>query len=445
MADTWRENAIVQAIEIITDRKIADAGYDKTIKGVINGVLDSAAGKYEIKYQDSLFEAYATSSDLNYQKGQMVSVLIPGNDWSRVKTILGGVSNQTLIQNQIPIASNQYNQIGMSATTVSDAIGLSSYKVDGDSILLAVRGESVDTRFSISQDAYEYIKKGDSLALKIIVRTSLAASQVGGNYGVIFRLVFKDGNGQQTIRNYVVSNQHVIGQPYALQTYTPIEVLYTDVDTENFIRIDSIQAFCEGFPEDETKENVKDIFISGISINGADALTEDQLKGYTMHILDSNGTKLTASKRQILLTAQLKSKGKIVTQNVEYYWGIEDGTVFKGSDKYCGWLGDGWRCLNSYDQKLRSYIAYKTPDFYFTTYQPEFDQYDGVRNKALARDRNSNIICLVVLQGNSFDGYIEIENQTLSEIKIVSSQLDEEGKNKVVYFLDNGQPDFISF
>ena len=99
MANTWREDAIVEAIEIIADKKIAQAGYDKTIKAVINNVLDSAAGKYEIKYQDSLFEAYATSSDLNYQKGQVVSILIPGNDWSRVKTILGGVSNQTLIQN----------------------------------------------------------------------------------------------------------------------------------------------------------------------------------------------------------------------------------------------------------------------------------------------------------------------------------------------------------
>ena len=57
MANTWREDAIVEAIEIIADKKIAQAGYDKTIKAVINNVLDSAAGKYEIKYQDSLFEA----------------------------------------------------------------------------------------------------------------------------------------------------------------------------------------------------------------------------------------------------------------------------------------------------------------------------------------------------------------------------------------------------
>ena len=445
MADTWRQNAIVEAIQIITDRRIAQAGYDKTIKGIINNVLDSAAGKYEIKYQDSLFEAYATSSDLNYQIGQMVSILIPGNDWSRVKTILGGISNQTLIQNEIPVASNQYNQIGMSATTVNNVIGLSSYKPDGDSIILALNGYSTDSSYlSISSDAYDYIKKGDSLAFRMIVRTSLAPSQVGGDYGVIFRLVFKDGNGQQTIRNYIVSNKHVIGQPYALQAYTPVEVLYTDVDTQNFIRIDSIQAFCEGFPEDEQKED-KDIFISGITVNGADALNEEALTGYSMHILDSYGTVLTESKKQILLTAQLKSKGKIVTQNVVYYWGIEDGTIFKGSDKYCGWLGDGWRCLNTYDSNLRSYISFETPDFYFTTYQPQFDEYDGIRNKALARSKKNNIICVAVLQGNSFSGQIQIENQTLAEVKIVSSELTETGINKTIYYLDNGHPDLTCY
>lgn len=50
MADTWRENAIVQAIQIITDKKISQAGYDKTIKGIINKVIDEVAGKYEVRY-----------------------------------------------------------------------------------------------------------------------------------------------------------------------------------------------------------------------------------------------------------------------------------------------------------------------------------------------------------------------------------------------------------
>ena len=36
-----------------------------------------------IKYQDSEFTAYATSSDLNYAEGEQVYILIPGNDWDR--------------------------------------------------------------------------------------------------------------------------------------------------------------------------------------------------------------------------------------------------------------------------------------------------------------------------------------------------------------------------
>ena len=105
MANTWREDAIVEAIEIIADKKIAQAGYDKTIKGVVNRVLDKTTGKYEIKYQDSLFEAYATNANINYLKNDVVSVLIPGNDWDRTKTILSGVSNYATTYQQVPVAS----------------------------------------------------------------------------------------------------------------------------------------------------------------------------------------------------------------------------------------------------------------------------------------------------------------------------------------------------
>jgi len=36
MSDTWRENAIVQAIDIIANKKVAQASFDKTIKAVVN-------------------------------------------------------------------------------------------------------------------------------------------------------------------------------------------------------------------------------------------------------------------------------------------------------------------------------------------------------------------------------------------------------------------------
>lgn len=436
MSDTWREDAIVEAIQIIADKKIAQASFDKTIKAVVNRVLDETTGKYQVRYQDSLFQAYATSSKLNYQKDQMVSILIPGNDWDRVKTILGGVENKVVTYNSIPVASNQYNAIGIGGTTLTEQIGLSSYKPKGD-IYLFKDGQN---GFFINTESYKYIQKGNSIALRMDIRTDLASSQVGGNYGVIFRLVFKDNvTGQQTIRDFTVQKKHVIGQPYSLRAVTPVEVLYTDVDTYNFQRIDSIQAFCQGFPQNDTKtdiKDIKDIFISGIYINGADTLTEQALNGYSLHIVDPQGTQITEDLKTITLTAQLKQSGRIVTENVQYFWGIEDATVFRGAGgEYSGYLGDGWKCLNYYDQGLRAFIPFNSPDFSFTS------QSTNTQGTALASSRYNNVKCVAVLSGNTFSGQIQVINTLLGEVKIISSDKTEDDKNKTIYYLDNGNPD----
>ena len=435
MSDTWREDAIVEAIQIIADKKIAQASFDKTIKAVVNRVLDETTGKYQVRYQDSLFQAYATSSKLSYQKDQMVSVLIPGNDWDRVKTILGGVENKVVTYNSIPVASNQYNAIGIGGTTLSQQIGLSSYKKDGDTYLF----KDGQNGFFINTESYKYIQKGNSIALRMDIRTDLASSQVGGNYGVIFRLVFKDNvTGQQTIRDFTVQKKHVIGQPYSLRAVTPVEVLYTDVDTYNFQRIDSIQAFCQGFPQNDTKTGIKDIFISGVYINGADALTEEALNGYSLHIVDPQGTQITEDLKTITLTAQLKQSGRIVTENVQYFWGIEDATVFRGAGgEYSGYLGDGWKCLNYYDQGLRAFIPFTSPDFSFTS------QSTNTQGTALASSRYNNVKCVAVLSGNTFSGQIQVINTLLGEVKIISSDKTEDDKNKTIYYLDNGNPDLI--
>lgn len=435
MSDTWRENAIVEAIQIIADKKIAQASFDKTIKAVVNKVLDETTGRYQVKYQDNLFQAYATSSKLSYQKDQMVSVLIPGNDWDRVKTILGVIENNVITYHSIPVASDQYNTIGMSGTELSSQIELSSYI---DESYIFINGKN---GFFINEESYKYIQKGNSIALRMDIRTDLASSQVGGNYGVIFRLIFKDNvTGKQTPRNFTVEKKHVIGQPYNLRAVTPVEVLYTDVDTQNFLRIDSIQAFCEGFPLDDNKGQIKDIYISGIYINGADALTQEALAGYSLHITDPKGTELNNSLDTVELIAQLKQSGRIVTENVQYFWGIEDATIFRGSTgKYSGYLGDGWRCLNYYDEGLRAFVPFNSPDFKFTSKVILEDSDES--NIAAAESRENNIKCVAVLSGNVFSGQIQVINTLLGKVEIISSDKTDDEKNKTIYYLDNGNPD----
>lgn len=442
MADTWRENAIVQAIQIITDKKISQAGYDKTIKGIINKVIDEVAGKYEVRYQDSLFEAYATSAKIKYEKDQQVSVLVPGNDWDRTKTILSGVNNVATNYQQVPVVGQQYNNIGPSGTSINNIVELSSYADD----------VTIDITDKVNiNDISNYIKKGDSLALGMTVRTAFADSQFGGKYGLIFNIAYKDNvTGNQVIRQFQVDQSDVIGHPYRLTSPTNVETLIKNADTSNFIRVDSIQAFCNGFPTDSSKEEIKDIFISDIRVNGAKALTDDQLKGYILHIDDSaKGNTLGGSITQIPLVAILKINGKPTTQNVVYYWFRQNGTVFRGHDRYSGYAGDGWECLNN--PAGSGFVPKKNGKFNFNTKKDILGQMSDSDKEnpeikdltvptALVPQKVMKVLCVAVYNNQDWiTGQIEVINNNAKDIKIESSDLID-GINKTQYFLDNGSP-----
>jgi hypothetical protein len=85
------ENKILDAIQTIVENAVSKANYDKTIKGVISKCSDKSLGKYVVKYQDSSFYAYAADTSVTYTAGTSVYVLVPGNDMSQTKTIIGTV------------------------------------------------------------------------------------------------------------------------------------------------------------------------------------------------------------------------------------------------------------------------------------------------------------------------------------------------------------------
>ena len=119
MSDTRIENAIVEAIDIIAEKKVASANYDKTVIATIKEVVDKTLGKYQVKQQDSVYQAYSTNPNITYEKDQRVSVLISGNDRDRSKIIIGGVKSLATNYKSIPVASEQCNIIGPSGVSLN--------------------------------------------------------------------------------------------------------------------------------------------------------------------------------------------------------------------------------------------------------------------------------------------------------------------------------------
>ena len=86
------EDKICEAISLMVDKAVSEANFDRTIQAIVQECSDASIGKYKVKYQDSAFYAYATSSDVTYTNGSNVYVLVPSNDMTRDKTILGTVT-----------------------------------------------------------------------------------------------------------------------------------------------------------------------------------------------------------------------------------------------------------------------------------------------------------------------------------------------------------------
>ena len=425
MSDTRIENAIVEAIDIIAEKKVASANYDKTVIATIKEVVDKTLGKYQVKQQDSIYQAYSTSPNIVYEEGQRVSVLISGNDRDRSKIIIGGVKSLATNYKSIPVASEQCNIIGPSGVSLNQVMQLSSYK--------DTEGEGINGNFS---DIQRYVQQGNSILLGMTVRTNFASSQTGGRYGLNFYLKFKDEKGER-ITCYPLDSTSVIGNPYGLTKETPVQALFRDVDTKNFVGIEKIQAFCNGFPEDENKIDIKDIFISDIRINGASALTQKQLSNMILHIdCSKNGSQLNKDVPKVLLKAELKINGVVTTENVQYFWFRQNGLVFKGSiGKYSSHAGGGWECVNFFGET--SHIPYNTNQFTFTSKGDDF------KNKiALANQKVTKVLCVAVLEEKTqISSQIEILNTNLGDVEIVSSDLTDNKENQVNYYLGLGSPD----
>ena len=125
---SYIEDNICEAIELIVGKAVASAKYDRTIKATIVSCVDQSIGKFKVKYQDSSFYAYATSSEVTYSKGKEVYILVPGNDMSAEKTILGTVSKLGVDYAVEPEGDEAYEVIGTNCIHSSSTFELCSYK-----------------------------------------------------------------------------------------------------------------------------------------------------------------------------------------------------------------------------------------------------------------------------------------------------------------------------
>lgn len=340
-------NAILQAIEIISNKKISTASFASTIKGTILQCKDESIGKYLVKYQDSTLEAYTTSPSISYLPNTLVYIFVPDGDLSEYKVILG--TSKQLGTNYIQdYIGEEYND--SSKNFIENEMKLKLCSTKTEEKVLYDKGNTQGNFLSISSQLEGQIKNSNYLKISGKIQTQLNYKQkYYGRYGLKIILIVKNsatGNPEQ--QTYYFDNNNFLGNPYEYVTPT-IQTVYVPIDNNNFVGISKITQFTQNFPI-QNNDNIPDIFISDLCINGSYKLSEAEKNTVGIVLTAPKGyifTKESSDSRPI--QAGLKAKMKNVNleeQNVKTYWFIQDLRIGPKDKGYLRYGGAGWRCIN---------------------------------------------------------------------------------------------------
>ena len=253
-------NELLSAVDIITAQKIDKSGFDRTIEATIVKIEDETTGEYLVRYQDSMFSAFAVDTNVQFANKASVYILIPGNDFRKKKTILGTV--KSLGANYIPVVSDKdsFEINGANCVGKSDyKISLSSYyhnnNKDGmEKILYQIdsanlKKDKINLIGLKQQDLQLALATSEAFMVTMNVQTNIPIEQrYQGEYGLMFNLVFKDvaDENKTVMRHYVFSNNQMVGNPYRFISKTKQTKAFS-IDGANFSHIDSIIAFSTNF------------------------------------------------------------------------------------------------------------------------------------------------------------------------------------------------------
>lgn len=346
------EDKICEAIEYIVENAVSKAEYDKTIQATIAKVVDQTIGKYSVKYQDSVFYAYASSADIKYTKGTDVYVLIPGNDTSRDKTILGSVKKLGVNYTNNPEGEEAFEVIGNNCIKNPTEFAFCSY--EGEQLQVVYDREKNIDKISLDITSAEvYIKQSSNLLCGGTFRTALPSEQqIRGNYGISFELAFSNSSGEINLKSYLVDINYFRGNPYRLD-YATRQYAIFDIDGENFQYINKISLFVSNFPNIAI-DKPHDIFIKSLELSAVDRLSTEALSSYSLSFITPQGTFFDATHgedEEKTIQAQVRIKGKAIdndSQRLNYCWFIENAAINYMNEKYNRYGGPGWECINQY-------------------------------------------------------------------------------------------------
>lgn len=343
---------VLDAIELLSQSAINQAGFDKTIEAQILSCIDEAAGKYKCRYQDSIFYAYNNTPNVEYEQGDFVRILIPNNDFSKQKTIIGAPDKSGINYTSTVQDKDLYEIVGTNCIT-SDGIYYLDSNIQEYSCLL-YQAHNETNLLTIDNDSLKkYLENSSRFVVEFDIQTMLAQKkQYQGSYGFIFKLAFYDNTAyaNKIIRTFFINENNLIGNPYKLINKTHQTIAF-EVDGTNFIQIEEISIFNKNFPYSAGSSSqrllIGDMVFSSLKICGAKILNKEEVEGLQVFLNTPNGLIFNDEIDSLPLVAEAKVDGRVVLNDkLAFYWGVEDVSVDTQSQYYNQYLGAGWHCFN---------------------------------------------------------------------------------------------------
>ena len=469
-------NKILDAIDIMADDKVSSVKFDKTVRATIVESVDPSVGKYKVKYQNSTFFAFA--NDLkSYSKGSAVYVVIPSANFESHPYIVGSVRKLGSDYMDVLTPEDMLSPIGGNILSSSETISFCSYRSFDPytNSRVLYNKEWAENIIEIDTLGLElYKENSDTMLIGASFQTKLDAKQQisGGNYGIRMTCSYYDDKYKDLAskkqsplitRTYELDINKMTGQPYNLFNPTPQRTFF-EIDTKNFVSIDTIVAFCKTFPEREPNSapwstaidgelrnndtefyrtsdgqlvrnpgtklyyekyrkewyqfngtkwvSQSDIFVSNFRLEFYETLTEEELQSISLRVTYPLGSYFLTTDGDDVekkLRADLRVKGRRVNYNeqkVHFYWFEKDIKIVNGVEGYSQYGGNGWRCLNT---------PYKLVNGSGTAYEP--DTFEKIITHGECKGLKNRFKCVAVYQADSETIQVSAEGELTNQTK----------------------------
>ena len=340
--------SLLSALDKMAEQARRDATGSLMLEGEIVDTIDAGRRVYSVSYMGNTFTAYGTN-ETQYNVGDIIYFLVPDGDMNKVKAIIGlaDPENATTSVTSTPPPAEKI--IGNNLFSSVPEIELSTYKDEEQDI-----SSYLDEQGTFNYLFDSYLKdEHKNFNFSFDVRTDIAKEQqVAGEYGLRFSFPVINSDNLEDWYDVEILTKDMQGSVYSFEVYQRQTIAFdfpAEYTFDNSTRQIKGTAFVRDFSQDETKADIKDIFIKNISLFPIKKYNPDDNDGLKVEIRAEDGPYFLNStfNSTKTLTPILKINGlETSTSGYNFYWFRENGSISRDSEKYYPVGGIGWECLN---------------------------------------------------------------------------------------------------